>query len=66
MDDIRQDVKEIKNQVLELVKQGASNTAILEYHVKRTDLNESRIAKLEYWLLGILASGVIGLALKLI
>ncbi len=54
-----EEIQEIKRDVRELVKQGAFNTATLQEHMKRTELNETRIEKLEYWILGLLGSALV-------
>jgi hypothetical protein len=49
--------------------QQVENNTDLKHHMRRTDLNENRIAKVEYWLLGMLASLLLfsmGLAAKLL
>lgn len=47
MDEIKQDVKDIKAAVGELVKQGAIHNHILAEHEKRSTLLEERVKPLE-------------------
>jgi len=54
--EIKADVKEVKNHLRDVSITLARNTASLEIHVKRTDLNEARIAKVENWILGALGA----------
>lgn len=63
--EIKQSVKSIETEVIKLRIDSASNTKDLAHHIHRTNLNEARIEKLEYWLLGLLASSVIALVVKL-
>lgn len=71
MDDIRQGLKEIKGDLRDMREDigeirvsTAANTASLQEHMKRTSLNETRIQKMEYWALGIIASAFISLLIK--
>lgn len=47
MDEIKQDVKEIKGFVMELVKQGAVHNTILREHEKRSTQLETRLTPIE-------------------
>lgn len=47
MDELRQDVKEIKTFVIDLVKQGAIHNQILQEHEKRSTQLEIRLTPLE-------------------
>lgn len=47
MDELRQDVKEIKTFVIDLVKQGAIHNEILSQHEKRSTQLETRLTPLE-------------------
>lgn len=73
MNDIHQDIKEIKSALKEqtavlnsLAVDSRVNTANLASHMRRTELNEARIQKLEYLILGTLLSGLLGLLVKYI
>jgi hypothetical protein len=62
---MNQEIKEIKSELKEISVVLARNTASLEQHVKRTELAETRIEKLETWHLGILASILLAIVIKL-
>lgn len=47
MDDLKQDVKEIKSHVIELVKQSAIHNQILSEHEKRSTSLETRLKPIE-------------------
>lgn len=47
MDELKQDVKEIKVFVIELVKQGAIHNTILAEHEKRSTQLETRLTPIE-------------------
>lgn len=47
MDELKQDVKEIKVFVIELVKQGAIHNTILAEHKKRSTQLETRLTPIE-------------------
>lgn len=47
MDELKQDVKEIKTLVIELVKQGAVHNQILGEHEKRSTQLETRLTPIE-------------------
>lgn len=47
LQEVRLDVKEIKGQVVELVKQGAINTVVLQEHERRSTNLESRLKPIE-------------------
>lgn len=53
MDEIRQDVRDIKGHVIKLVEQGARHNAILEEHQKRSTTLEAIVlplqAKVYFW-----------------
>lgn len=57
--DLKQDVKEIKADISEIKTCVVSNTVSLDHHMRRTELNETRIKNLEYWLLGLLAASIV-------
>ena len=54
--ELKADIKDIKSDVVEIKQHVAKNTVSLDHHIKRTDLNEERIQKIEYWLLGLLSA----------
>lgn len=56
MEELKKDVLSIKKEISEINTTLKVNTEILDIHIKRTQLNEDRIQKLEYWLLGLLAA----------
>lgn len=66
MEEIKQDLKEIKADVGQIKETLAVNTASLVQHELRTRLAEKRIEKLEYALIGFLASVVLALISHLI
>lgn len=59
--EIKQDVKEIKSDIGVIKETLVKNTTSLDHHIKRTDLNEERIQKVEYWLLGLLSTMLVGM-----
>lgn len=56
---IIQDVQEVRQDVKQLLVQSAENKVTLSEHMRRTELNEDRIKKLEYWILGFLGAGLL-------
>jgi len=66
MDDIREDLKRISTELTTIKVIMAANTATLEEHVKRTELAETRIQRLEYLLIGMLASVCVASIVKLL
>lgn len=62
--DVRSELKEIRNAVSELKVIAATNTTQLETHMKRTEMNEARIESMEKWHLGILAAILIAVITK--
>lgn len=64
MDELKQDIKDIKSDVVELKIIAAANTSILAEHMKRTELNEKRIQTLEYFIMGGTMS-ILGILLKI-
>ena len=64
--EIKADVKEISKDITLIKTVLATNTSSLDLHIKRTDLAEQRISKIEYWLLGMLASIIIALLSSLL
>lgn len=59
MDEFRADIKEIKSDISEIKRDTAINTVSLLEHIKRTELAEKRLDRVENWLLGFLASVLI-------
>jgi hypothetical protein len=67
MQDLKDDIKAIRTHMSEVRVDIARNTVSLEHHVKRTDLAEQRIIRVENWLLGLLSTliiSVVGLVIK--
>lgn len=56
MQELKSDVKEIRSHILDLKVIAARNSADLENHMRRTELNEERIEGLEKWLLRLLGA----------
>jgi len=56
MKEIKDDIKELRSHVLELKVIAAENSTDLLNHMRRTELNETRIEGLEKWLLGLLGA----------
>lgn len=62
------DLKDIKDELKRISDTMVRNTATLEIHVARTELAEKRLEHIESfnrWWLGIMCSGVLAIALKL-
>lgn len=69
MEELRQDVKEIKTEVKTISDTLLRNTISLEVHEKRTALLENRAGRLEdsqKWFIGLIISAVLALAIKVI
>ena len=49
----------ISNSIHNIDKVNTENTVVLKEHIKRTELNETRIKSLEYWIIGLLTSGIL-------
>jgi hypothetical protein len=67
--DMTDDVKEIKQELRIISDTLIRNTASLEIHVARTDLAEKRLDHIENfnkWWLGLMASAVVAVALRLL
>lgn len=64
MNEIKQDLKDIKTDILEIKITTAANTASLEAHMSRTELNERRVEKLEKWHFGLLATILAAIIIK--
>lgn len=56
MDELKQDVKELRQEIRDIAVTLARNTGTLEVHIRRTDLAEERITQVERWLLGTLGA----------
>lgn len=61
MDDLKQDIKDLHSKVDRITEMSVKNTASLEQHMMRTELNEKRIEKMEYYILGLLGSGILAI-----
>lgn len=62
MDEIKRDIKEIKDTLVR-------NTTSLEVHIARTLLAEQRLDALELyhrWMLGLVVSSLVSIALKIV
>lgn len=66
MQELKQDIKEIKEELKGVSATLVRNTVSLELHEKRTSLAENRLERLEVWLLGLLASILVATIIKLI
>lgn len=66
MNEIKDDLKAIRKDVNELHVLTAINTASLTTHMARTEINERRLEKLEYVLIGLACVGVLGGVIKLL
>lgn len=64
MQKLKDELIALKTDVKEILLLSRDNAKVLEYHIKRTDLNEERIVYMERWLLGILAAILIAVCLK--
>ena len=64
---IQKDLSSIRSDMCDIKRDVAVNTADLKSHMRRTDISEQRIAKMENWTLGLLTAillAVIGAAAK--
>ena len=66
MQEIKEDLKIIRTDLAEIKRDVAINTVSLNHHIKRSDMNEDRIQKLEYTFIGIASVGVLGGLLKVL
>lgn len=64
--DLHRTLDKLDSKLDSLVENTIKNTISLEQHIARTELNESRIEKLEYWLLGLLGSLLVAVIAKFI
>lgn len=62
--EVKAGVKELNVKVDKLTEISVKNSVELAHHIKRTDLNETRIEKLEYWLLGLLGAILVAAAIR--
>lgn len=60
MQQIKDDLQAIRADVSDIKRDIAVNTVSLAAHMSRTEINERRLEKLEYVLIGIAAIGVLG------
>jgi len=65
-EDIRDDVKAIRSDISEIKTSVAINTTSLVHHMARTEVNERRLEKLEYCLIGLAVVAVLGGVVKLL
>jgi len=65
-DEIKEDLRAIRHDVGEIKITLAVNTESLVHHLKRTEISERRLEKLEAVLIGIAAVGVLGGVVKLL
>jgi hypothetical protein len=63
--EVKDDIKAIRSDVTEIKVTLAVNTESLVQHVKRTDLAERRLEKLEQLLIGLAVAAVLGGIIKL-
>lgn len=64
---MQEDIKAIRSDISEIKTVLAVNTESLKHHVRRTELSETRISKIETWTLGLLTAillAVIGAVVK--
>jgi hypothetical protein len=66
MDELKEDIKAIRSDVSEIKTTMAVNTVSLNAHMARTEINERRLEKLEYLLIGLAATAVLGGVIKLL
>lgn len=57
-DEIKNDLKDIKSDLVFIRVEVAKNSISLDNHMKRTEINERRLEKLEYALIGLLVTVV--------
>ena len=61
MNEIKDDLRAIRSHVSEIKTSIAVIQSDVGHHIKRTDLAENRISRIENWLLGLLSAIVVGL-----
>lgn len=66
MDTIKEDLKAIRADVSAIKTDVAVNTKSLDHHIARTEIAERRLEKLEYVLIGLLASAVLTAVTKML
>ena len=64
--EIKEDLKAIRSDVTEIKVILAVNTESLIQHMRRTDVSERRLEKLEYVFIGLAVVGVLGGVIKLL
>ena len=64
--EIKEDLKVIRSDVSEIKTTLAVNTESLIQHMRRTDVSERRLEKLEYVFIGLAVVGVLGGVIKLL
>ncbi len=66
MQEIKDDLKAIRADLSDVKRDVAVNTVSLTNHMSRTEVNERRLEKLEYVLIGLAAVSVLGGVIKLL
>lgn len=56
MEEIKQDLKAIRTDLAELKREVGINTVSLVHHMRRSDLSEQRLGKIESWTLALLTA----------
>lgn len=64
--EIKEDLKAIRSDVSEIKTTLAVNTESLIQHMRRTEVSERRLEKLEYVFVGLAVVGVLGGVIKLL
>ena len=62
--DLQKELHKQSAKIDQIIETGIKNTINLEQHMQRTELNEDRIKKLEYWLIGLLGALVVATIVK--
>lgn len=66
MQEIKDDLKAIRSDISDIKVTLAVNTVSLTAHMERTQINERRLEKLEYCLVGLAVVAVLGGVIKLL
>lgn len=66
MQEVKDDIKAIRSDVADIKVTMAVNTVSLSAHMERTAINERRVEKLEYVLIGLAVVAVLGGVVKLL
>ena len=61
MDNIKEELSGIKTELNEMNKTLVRNTTSLELHMARTEASETRLSRVENWLVGLLVSVLVAL-----